>query len=289
MRMAQSWPNGRTLLTLARLPNLPTIWSNCLAAWLLSGGGNLRRLLWVCLGTSFLYWAGTFLNDYFDVDFDRQHRKDRPIPAGRVTQTATGRLGVLGLALGFGVLTLGAHASLVVTCLLVLAIVVYDAIHKATELSPLLIGLCRFLLYLLAASTADTGIAGIAIWNGLAMGCYVAGLSCLARREAMRGPIRRWPLALLAAPIGLAFLSNAGEYLQVAVWLSALLAIWVLPCLRHALRENEPHVGLTVSGLLAGIVLVDLLAIGGHSAGVALIFVVLFVTALLAQRYVPAT
>jgi hypothetical protein len=65
--------------------------------------------------------------------------------------------------------------------------------------------------------------------------------------------------------------------------------MWVLPCLRHALRGNEPQVGRTVAGLLAGIVLVDLLAVGGHSVGVALIFLTLFVMSLLAQRYVPAT
>ena len=289
MHIARSWPRGRTLLTLARLPNLPTVWSNCLAAWLLSGGGPVGRLLWACVGTSLLYWGGTFLNDYFDVDFDRQHRTDRPIPAGHISASLTGQLGAAGLAAGFLALVAGAHASLLATLLLIASIVVYDVVHKATELSPVLIAICRFLLYLVAGSTARDGVSGIAIWSAFAMAGYVGGLSCFARREAIRGPIRRWPIALLTLPVGLALISNAGEYLQIAAWLSVLLALWVLPCLRHALRDTNPRIGLTVSGLLAGIVLVDLLAVAGQSVGVALIFGALFLTALLTQRYIAAT
>jgi len=274
---------------LARVPHLPTIWSNCLAAWLLSEGGDLGRLLWGCVGASFLYLGGTFLNDYFDLDFDRQHRTNRPIPTGRISPRAAAEFGLAWLALGVVILALGARASLVLALLLVGAIVIYNAIHKATELSPLLIGFCRTLLYLLAASTATTGISGIAIWSSFALGCYVAGLGYFARREAIRGPIRRWPLALLAVPLGLAWISSADEHRQVALWLGLLLCLWTLPCLRHALREKEPNIHLTVSGLQAGIVMVDLLAVGGHSPGVTLVFAALFIAALLAQRYLPST
>lgn len=288
-RLVQSTSRWPDWLALARLPNLPTVWSNCLAAWLLSGDGELDRFIWVCVGASFLYLGGTYLNDYFDLDFDRQHRRDRPIPAGRVPAPTVLRFGLVWLALGFLGCVWGARADPWVTILLVLAIVFYDAVHKITKLSPLLIGLCRLLLYLLAASAATGGVAGIAIWSGIAMGCYVVGLSYLARKEALRSPIRRWPLLLLAAPIGLAMLSNAPEYRHIALWLSLVFALWILPSLRHALRDKEPNVGLTVSGLLAGIVLVDLLAVAGHSAGVALVFVLFFVLAVLAQRFVPAT
>jgi len=274
-------------LSLARLPGLPTVWSNCLAAWLLSGCGPSGRFLWCCAGASLLYLGGAFLNDYFDLDFDRQHRTNRPIPAGRIAHGVAGFLGLAWLAVGVAILALTAHASLVVALLLGGAILVYSAIHKATELSPLLSGFCRFLLYLLAGSTATHGIAGIAIWSGLAMGCYIAGLSYLARREAIRGPIRRWPLILLAVPLALAWISNAGEHRQVAVWLGLLLCLWTLPCLRHALRERDPNIRMTVSGLFAGIVLVDLLAVGGHSPAVTLLFTALFLGVLLAQRYAP--
>jgi hypothetical protein len=44
-----------------------------------------------------------------------------------------------------------------------------------------------------------------------------------------------------------------------------------------------------VSGLLAGIVLVDWLAVAGQTLLLAPIFAILFVLALLSQRFAPAT
>lgn len=289
--MPHTWPNGRTFLSLARLPGLPTVWSNCLAGWLLSGGHthSPARLLWCSLGASCLYLGGTFLNDFFDVDFDRQQRANRPIPAGLVARDVVGQLGILWLIAGGAILVLGARASLALVLMLAAAIFVYNLIHKATELSPLLLGFCRFLLYLLAGAAAPNGLAGIAIWSGLAIGCYVAGLTWFARRQAIRGPIRRWPLILLAVPLGLAWISNADEHRHVAVALGLLLCLWILPWLNHALREREPNIRMTVSGLIAGIVLVDLLAVGGHSTSVTLVFAAFFLTVLLAQRYLPET
>src|SRR5919106_1715629 len=85
----------RTLLVLGRASNLPTVWSNCLAGWALAGGlpltGDFRqmidepvRFLILCLGASLLYIGGMYLNDAFDADFDRQHRRERPIPSGAI-------------------------------------------------------------------------------------------------------------------------------------------------------------------------------------------------------------
>jgi 4-hydroxybenzoate polyprenyltransferase len=284
-----SWPDGRTLLVLARLPNLPTVWSNCLAAWLLSDGGRISRLFWTMIGASCLYLAGTFLNDYFDQDFDQQHRRDRPIPSGRASPSSVLSIGIAALALGTLLLLVPARAHPVFTLLLVAGIGLYNAVHKATTLSPLMIAACRFLLYLVAGSTAATGCSGLALWCGLALAAYIAGLSYLARKESLRGPVRRWLLAPLAAPVALAWFANAQEYRHTAVWLSLLLALWLFPFLRLALRESEPKLRLAVSGLLAGIVLVDLLAVAGHSAPVTLVFLAFFATAVLAQRYVPAT
>ena len=73
-------PRLRTLLILGRVSNLPTVWSNCLAGWWLGGGGNTGKLPFLFAGTTLLYIGGMYLNDAFDVEFDRQHRKERPIP-----------------------------------------------------------------------------------------------------------------------------------------------------------------------------------------------------------------
>src|SRR6202021_3338880 len=83
-----NYPFFRPLLFLGRVSNLPTVWSNCLAGWWLAGGGNFKALPLLLAGTSFLYIGGMFLNDAFDVGFDRQRRAERPIPSGQISLAA---------------------------------------------------------------------------------------------------------------------------------------------------------------------------------------------------------
>ena len=46
-KSTRAGPSIRTLLVLGRVSNLPTVWSNCLAGWLIAQGGPLERLLLV--------------------------------------------------------------------------------------------------------------------------------------------------------------------------------------------------------------------------------------------------
>ena len=45
----------RVLLVVGRVSNLPTVWSNSLAAWLLGGGGAWGRFGLLCAGATLLY------------------------------------------------------------------------------------------------------------------------------------------------------------------------------------------------------------------------------------------
>ena len=72
----------QTLLSLGRVSNLPTVWSNCLAGWCIGQGLHGERLFLLLMGATFLYLGGMFLNDAFDAQYDRQHRPERPIPTG---------------------------------------------------------------------------------------------------------------------------------------------------------------------------------------------------------------
>jgi 4-hydroxybenzoate polyprenyltransferase len=121
------------------------------------------------------------------------------------------------------------------------------------------------------------------------LGAYVAGLSFIARRESARGPAEYWPLALLAAPIALAFLMNTGDYRRAAAWLSLVLGVWMLRCLRRVFGMAERNLVRAVAGLLAGIVFVDWLAAADAPPGLGVVFAALFGLALLFQRFVPAT
>src|ERR1044071_7583847 len=97
-------PSLRTLLILGRISNLPTVWSNCLAGWWLGGGGNFAKLPFLFPGVTLLYIGGMFLNDAFDAEFDRLHRKERPIPSGAISLQVVWRCGFTLLLLGNGLL-----------------------------------------------------------------------------------------------------------------------------------------------------------------------------------------
>src|SRR5262249_1966649 len=140
---------------------------------------------------------------------------------------------------------------------LALCILVYDATHKAFAFSPLLMGACRFFVYVIAAAAGTTGVGGWAVWSGLALAAYIVGLSFIARRESLHGALSWWPVALIAVPIVLGVLLNASEYREPALLLAAVLAMWTLRCLRTIFWTSALNVGRTVSGLLAGIVFVD--------------------------------
>src|SRR5829696_10188827 len=92
----------RTLLVLGRVSNVPTVCSNCLAGWLLGGGGDWRRFMLLCAGATLLYVGGMYLNDAFDAEFDSQHRRERPIPSGAIKLGTVWRIGIALLVAGVG-------------------------------------------------------------------------------------------------------------------------------------------------------------------------------------------
>src|SRR5437773_2013956 len=157
----------RALLVLGRASNLPTVWSNCLAGWILGGGGSHQRLIALCGGATLLYLGGMFLNDAFDEQFDQQHRPERPIPSGAIRAGTVWKWGFVFLGLGWLVLGWLGNPSLLLATVLLLSILIYDAVHKIFAFSPVLMAGCRFLLVILAASPAADGVAGLSIWSAL--------------------------------------------------------------------------------------------------------------------------
>lgn len=294
-------PYWRTLLILGRVSNLPTVWSNCLAGWILAGGGLWERFFLLSSGASLLYLGGMYLNDAFDAEFDRQHRADRPIPSGAIRRADVWILGILWLLSGLGCIAIlvfhppheaGVPNPLktgLLAILLVVSIFVYDAVHKALTLSPVLMAACRFFLILLAASTGDIGITGLSIWTALVMASYIVGLSYIARQESIFTVLRYWPCIFMAAPVVLAFVVDRGEWRARGLVLSTLFLIWTAQALIHAYWLANKNIGLCVSRLLAGIVLVDLLSVANAGPGMLFAFAALFLLALLFQHFVPAT
>jgi len=275
---------------LGRVSNLPTVWSNCLAGWWLGGGGNYWKLPVLFLGITLLYTGGMFLNDAFDEEFDRLRRPERPIPSGKITAASVWQLGFGQLIVGILLLLLCGKLAAIGAVLLALFIVLYDFTHKFFMASPWLMGACRFWVYFIAGASAINGLNGFVVFGGVALAGYVVGLSYLARRESTRAKVQLWPLLLLAAPILLALMVNARDYLRPAIWISTVLGLWVIRCVRFVFIGG-PNVGWIVSNLLAGIVFVDWLAVAPVMTPwqSALLFLPLFGLAKLFQKFVPAT
>jgi hypothetical protein len=267
----------RTLWAISRPTGLPTVWSNCLAGWWLGGHRSSNALPLVLVGATLLYLGGAFLNDVFDVEFDKAHHPSRPLPSGAISWKGVWRCGLAFLAVGalllFGAGTLTASIGL---CL-VFCIVGFNALHRVTPWSPALLGMCRFFVYLMGASASAHYITGWPVSCGLAVAAYVCGL-------ALFRPQNLWPLLLLACPIFLALLLDAGPYREGGLLLSAVFGLWVLLSLRQSLWSQEPNLAKTLSGLQAGIVLVDWLAVADAPRPVSFVFLILFGTSLLLRK-----
>lgn len=170
------------LLHLARVSNLPTVWSNVIAASVLAGGFSATGLALVLLAMSALYTGGMVLNDAFDRDIDARERPERPLPAGAVAPATAWIIGGGLLAFGVALLATFGTDSAVGGVALAAAILVYDAWHKGNPFSPLIMGLCRSLVYVGTALAAGAVLSAPILGAALVLLAYVVGLTQLAKR-----------------------------------------------------------------------------------------------------------
>ncbi len=150
------------------------------------------------VAASLFYSGGMFLNDAFDANFDRAARPERPIPAGDVRRGETYAVGAVLLVAG-EVLLAPRGAALLLGALLIAAIVFYNARHKQVAVAPLVMGLCRGLVYGIAAAMAGNLSLAVTI-AALVMTAYIVALTVVAR---VSGPKARWRVPVMLAGISL--------------------------------------------------------------------------------------
>jgi 4-hydroxybenzoate polyprenyltransferase len=210
-------------VVLARVSNLPTVWTNVLAGMVLTGR-NVDSGRWVMLacGVSLLYCAGMVLNDVSDAKHDARARPDRPIPAGHITPAAARNFAlVLGLG-GIGVITAASATSsvgapLAMTLLLVTAIVYYDLRHKQDSAGPFVMGICRGLVYCVAGTAVSGHLPRPLLIGATIMAVYVSALTLVAKYG---NPRYGWSIGWLIAGICIvdaASIAYAG-HVQLAVY-----------------------------------------------------------------------
>jgi 4-hydroxybenzoate polyprenyltransferase len=180
---------ARALLLLSRVSNLPTVWSNVLAGWIAANGqaGYAAAIVVaIAIAISFMYTGGMFLNDAFDASIDAAQRPDRPIPAGDVPRAEAFAIGALLLTVGVLLVAIvGGPRPFVWALALAAAIVVYDYRHKGFRAGPIVMGICRGLVYCVAGSvTAPLSLAVIV--PAILLTAYTASLTLVAKRAGPR-------------------------------------------------------------------------------------------------------
>lgn len=286
-------PRWRTYLRLGRVSNLPTVWTDVIAGAALAGVvPRPATALLLGLAVSLLYTAGMFLNDAFDREVDARERPERPIPAGEIAAGEVFLIGFGMLAAGWAVAAGaakadGSVAAPAVAALLAGAIVLYNVWHKGNPLGPVLMGLCRALVYVTAALAVAPVLSPPVVWGAGVLLSYLIGLTYTAKQESLGRVRNLWPLLLLSAPLG--YTAAVAEPGATVGLLFVGLAGWIALSVA-ALRAPVPDVPRAVVRLIAGIALVDalLVATAGFAALAWLAALGLPLTLLL-QRYVRGT
>lgn len=278
----------RALLATLRIANAPSVvsnvWLGFMVGWVQAADPSLfdfdtadwRSLFVAATAAVLLYFSGNLANDWFDREWDKLKRPERALPAGKFRPSS-----YLAAAIGCGLLALLLCFSLNVTCgicgaVIASLILIYTRYHKKAMWAVIPMGACRaglyFLGYFVTASTWlwDRGNgADIISWyytyldwiSTLAIGlfCYIAGLSLSARYEGMENP-PQGPRVISWALIGMPLLAMSGRLManHPAFGIIGMIpfAVWLTLCLT-LLRKPIPRY---VSGLLAGIPLVDFIA-----------------------------
>jgi hypothetical protein len=287
---------ARLYLTLGRVSNLPTVWTNTVAGVVLAGGvADALAASRLVVALSLFYVGGMFLNDAFDAGIDARERPERPIPSGQISAKEVLVVGFGLLVAGLGLLAWNAaargdssHPEVKAGLVLAGCVVLYDVWHKQNPFSPVVMGLCRAAVYVTAGLGAG-GTFGAPLGGGaLAVGSYVVGLTFVARQENRRSFRAGGTLLLLASPVAVAVL---GPSMGLVAWAGLLaFSAWAGVCVAPLFRPGVVNVPRAVVRLIAGISLVDGLFAAAYGAPELMpLGVAGLLTTLALQRWVRGT
>lgn len=210
-------------LELCRISNLPSVWTNVLAAIVLSGAGfSWGDFIIIALSMSLFYSAGMCMNDIADAEMDMESKPFRPIPSGRISIR---NVHILTIALFTAAIALllfvPFFASIYSAFLLLLLIIIYDKFHKAHPLSIIVMAACRLMIFVISAIAVTGTVEYVAATGGLIQFAYTLAISLTARYENSKAG----QSALSVIPIMLAGISLIDGLVMALfvspVWLTA--------------------------------------------------------------------
>jgi len=236
----------RAYLQLVRAPAAFSAASNILAAQLVVGAldvdWHMAGLLLVVSVS--LYSAGMAMNDCYDLGIDSVERPDRPIPSGRVPLRNAYALIILLIIVAMIAGVIAGPRHFFVAMILVLAIWLYNARAKQGAWGPPVMGLCRYLNWILGLST-------VANWTlfwfvvPLPVFVYIWAVSSLGRDEMAAENRANVYILGIGVLVSVALISIGGLYNCSPCGLYLLAAIgWMLlmvSVLRRLIRKYTPE------------------------------------------------
>lgn len=285
----------KTALRLGRVSNVPTVWTNVAAAMALCHT-PFRPSLFVAVSFAMTvqYIGGMYLNDAFDERWDRINRPMRPIVEGMVAARTVFTIGFALVTLGL--VTMAALAafgvvgwlSVGLTALLGALIVYYDFHHKGNPLGPLIMGLCRVGVYLVAGFATANPTSELYVGAGLLLG-HLIGLTYIAKHETRGQLLRLWPVLFFAPALLWGAFLQPPWLIAGAIYFAYTLRAGIAPALGWG-NQGRPDPGKAVPGLIAGISLLDAMFVSEtrNYIAVALCFAAFALTRFW-QRHVPGT
>jgi hypothetical protein len=213
------------------------------------------------------------------------------VPPGTVFAIGFGLMAVgwlMLVAIGYGPDDGTGWRSPLVGALLAGTIVVYNMWHKGNPLSPVIMGLCRMLVYVGAAVAVAPFLSAEVVVAALVALSYLIGLTYAAKQETLGRIGNAWPLAFLAVPVGYALWAATSGI--AAVLASVAFVGWLAWSMLFLLIPERLDVPRAVVSLIAGICLLDAVFIAGmpdmmagsHRRRAFLLTVML-------QRHIPGT
>jgi 4-hydroxybenzoate polyprenyltransferase len=277
---------------LSRLSNAPTVVGNALVGCALAADEpSIGVTIAAILAASSLYVGGMAFNDVADAAWDRDHRPSRPIPAGRISRRGAALFATSALATGFVISASQGVAPALICAALIGSVLAYDFTHKRFAAATILMGLCRGLVYVLAAAMIAWPIVAAQIaWPVVLVATYTVLLTLVARseHEDQAGPFTlvAWLLPILPLVLMLRFEPERWFWVILA---GALAFAWIL---RGAigLHRRPPRAKQAVLTWLAGFCLIDTLTLTLlDRPSLALVTLGCFIITIIGHRRVPGT
>jgi 4-hydroxybenzoate polyprenyltransferase len=299
MNKAQAWIN------LLRLSNTPTLISNVMVglglgmvahqvqwsdASLIPSFTPLMTLVVITIALVCAYFGGLVLNDVVDVEHDRKHRPDRPIPMGVISKKQATLVGSTLLVLPVLIALCTQFRAAVFMLALSSCILLYTFLHRYLLPSLIFMGLCRGLVYVVAFSAFDVAfqIQPLLVFAG-GIAFYTGVLTLIARNEHTHNKTKRWLVFLLLPAAFVPAMIYFAQFQMIFIFLAlGLFTIWVTGTFVIFHFTTKSVHG--IHAILAGFCLLDFvyLSIMGE-LNIAIVSGICFLFTIAAQRKIFGT